>query len=221
MKSNIIFIMPVMRPKSAKLVLQNLVCQSMLIDKIIIVDNSNELNITDKYPFDIELIKIGRNIGVNAVWNLMFNTTDYDYIGLIGDDYTLDNNTIKILKISLDTFKNAAGTTATIFNKRKKPVSDLSKINGKVTSGKGHLGAALFKKCVLDCLPAIPEEFFIFFGDDWLDWWIKKIGYHIYEVSVGIEHRHKTDLKEKLNYPGIIKKERAYWKMWLRGQIEL
>lgn len=214
------FIMPVMRPKLALLLLDDLAIQTQLINKITIVDNGGNFKLQRKYPFEVELISYMKNIGVNAVWNKMFDI-EADYIGLIGDDYRLDKNLIKILINSFKLHKDMAASTATIFKKDNFLSADPYNISGRHVSGKGHMGAIIFRKCILDQLPLIPKEFFIFFGDNWLGWWIDTIGYKIYEVSVGISEVYKTDLKDKLDYPTVIENERDYWKDWLRSKIEL
>lgn len=213
-------LMPVMRNESAFLVLDDLANQTQLIDKITIVDNGGSFKLQRKYPFEVDLIKPKKNIGVNAAWNRIFDMKS-DYIGLMGDDYRLDFKLIEILRKSFSLYDDMAVSTATIFKDELTIKADSNHIVGRHVSGKGHLGACLFRKCILDQLPKIPKEFFIFFGDNWLSLWIDVIGYKIYEVSVGISHKHKTDLKEKLDYPEVIENERNYWKDWLRGNIDL
>ena len=37
------------------------------------------------------------NIGFNAVLNTLWDETNYDYVGIIGDDFRVGHNTLKIL----------------------------------------------------------------------------------------------------------------------------
>lgn len=214
------FLMPVMRPQMALLILEDLINQTLKPDKLTIVDNGGDFKLHKKYPFEIELIKPGYNIGTNQAWNKIFDIKA-DYIGLVPDDCRLDKNLIKILKDGLLLYNDIGASTATIFKNDIGLQARTDHIYGIQVSGKGHFGAILFKKCILDQLPLIPKEFKIFFGDNWLGWWITQIGYKIYEMSVGITHKHKTDLKVKLNYPEVIEQERIIWKQWLRCQKEL
>ena len=111
--------MPVMRPDSAELVIQDLAAQSFNIDRLVIVDNDNcfekqAMQFKNKVPFEIEYLNYGYNLGVNAVWNMIFDS-QCGYTGLIGDDYRLDPNLILILLKGFSRYPEAGCTTATIF----------------------------------------------------------------------------------------------------------
>jgi len=223
MKKTIEFFMPVMRPDSARKVMDALQKQTQLITKLIIVDNSGEFSIAapNPYSFKVLIIRPLQNIGVNAVWNYMFDS-EADFVGLIGDDFELESNVIEILSKTLTVIPNAGAVTATIFrNKPIEPQSPFAILKYGEVVGRAHFGVSLFKKCTLNCLPKIPKELFMFYGDHWFGYWLKKIGYPLLEVNVGVSHYDKTDLKEKCNYKKVSKVEKNIWNQWKRSEIEL
>lgn len=212
--------MPVMRPKSALEVMKNLDRQTKLIDRLTVVDNSGNFELKYKFGFHVEIKKPKRNIGTNAVWNYMFDSKA-DLVGMIGDDYDLESRLIEILNKSIDLLPQAGAVTATIFKDKEIEVHDHNDISSGPVVGKGHFGVALFRKCTLDCIPKIPRKLFIFYGDNWLGYWLLKLGYPLYEVSAAVSHYHKTDLKNKLNYKAVGKREGKIWEAWKAGKIEL
>lgn len=220
---SIALVMPVMRPESALLVLDNLSKQTTIIDRILIIDNGGNFKPPSYCGFDIEIIEPRKNKGTNWAWNKAYNL-DFDFVGFIGDDYSFGPHLIQILIESFDKVLNPpiGAVTATIFKDRPFPVSDLSNaVYMRIVGGKGHMGAILFKKELLQSIPKIPKEFFVFFGDDWIGHWIQRRGKEIYETGVGIGHKYKTDLKVKLDYPKMLKEERNIWESWKNGSIEL
>jgi len=220
MKKTIEFFMPVMRPNSARKVLNQLSRQTVLIDKISIINNSGIFTIDKEYPFKVDIFNFKNNTGVNFTWNLLFNS-EADFIGLIGDDYIIENSLVEILSRALVEIPQAGAVTATIFRNKKIIPRIGNKIKFGEVVGRNHFGASLFKKCTLDCLPKIPEELFIFYGDHWFSYWLKKIGFPLLEVNVGVSHYDKTDLKEKCNYKRVLRTERNIWNQWKKLEIEL
>lgn len=216
--------MPVMRLKSALKVVDDLVKQTKKIDSLVIVDNCCEFyKIDDKFfqdaPFKVKVIKPGRNIGTNAVWNMMWKS-NYKHVGIVGDDYEIEKYAIQGLFESLGK-DNIGCTTATIFKDRpikfKKQREIPNWTYGKVR-GAGHLGLSLFEKNVLMQIPMIPDNLFIFFGDNWIGHHLLTIGKKVVEVNVGVRHDYKTDLKELLDYKTILKKEKTIWRQWKKEQ---
>ena len=207
--------MPVMRPESALIVLDHLNRQTVLIDKIVVVDNGRNFKVdVDAYQFEVELIRPKRNMGTNWAWNKIFNF-DSDIVGLVGDDYELHPTVIEILSKSIKKFPNAACVSSTIFRNKPMRIIPVGEIAGRKVPGKGHIGIVLFRKCFLDCIPKIPAKLRVFFGDNWFGYWVDKLGLDILEVSSSIYHAHRYDLSEKLDYEFIIKKERKIWNSWI------
>jgi len=212
--------MPVMRPESALQVIQNLDNQTKLIDKLIVIDNGGDFKLKHNFSFEVEIKRPKQNIGTNASWNYMFDSKA-DLIGMIADDYVLESRLIEILVKSVDLFPEAGAVTATIFKDKEIQAHDHNDITGGKVIGKGHFGVALFRRCILECLPKIPKQLFIFYGDNWFGYWLLQLGYPVFEVSAAVSHYYKIDLKNQLNYKSVSKKESRIWEAWKAGKIEL
>lgn len=213
-------VMPVMRLDSALEVLKSLNKQTMLIDKLTLIDNNGSFELNDTFLFPIEIIKPKENIGTNASWNYMFESKA-DLVGMIGDDYFLEDHLIEILYKSIGLFPEAGAVTATIFKDKPVVKRNPNNITGNPIIGKGHFGVALIHKCLLDCIPLIPKDLFIFYGDNWLGYWLLQLGYTVFEVSAGISHYYQIDLKDKLNYKAVSRREKTIWEDWKASKIEL
>lgn len=219
-KDKIELIMPTMRPVSAMKVVQDLVDQSRHIDKLTIVDNDGNLKIKQqRYPFRIKVIRPKENIGVNAVWNLMWKS-EYGIVGVIGDDFGMEHRLIELLSRSIYDLPGAGAITATIFKDKEIDYSKRTHMTSGVVTGRGHLGVTLFKKAILERIPKIPKELFVFYGDNWIGYWLNKIGKPIYEVSAGISHYTSTDLKIRRG-ESKARKDKDVWIKWKTGKIEL
>lgn len=224
--------LPVMRPKSAEAVLDDLCNQTMLPDKIFLVDNGNcwggkvgrglfNLSTHWKNKLELNCFFPGTNIGTNQVWNMMWSDyfSDCKYVGVIGDDYRINRNCIEFMKRIIDEDISPAATCAIV------PGNHMPMVNGEFNSvpvpGKGHMGFTLFKREFLLTLPQIPKEFFIFFGDNWIGYHVERKGERLVQVNSPISHLHKYDLSDKLDYKKVIEEERIIWKQYLRGEINL
>lgn len=218
---SIVFIMPVMRPDAGLIVLDHLNRQTVLIDKIIVVDNGRNFKVDeDAYQFKVEVIRPTRNMGTNWAWNKAFDI-DSDIVGLVGDDYELHTDVIAVLKRGIEIFPTAVCVSSTIYRTKPMRTTSLKEINYRKVPGKGHIGIVLFKKCFLDCIPKIPVKLRVFYGDNWFGFWADQLGVDILELSCSIYHAHRNDLSEKLDYESLIKKERAVWNKWGSGKLKL
>lgn len=207
-------IMPAMRVESARKVIDELNSQTKLIDKLTIVNNigSAEEIANKKYNFEVNEIRPGRNIGTNAVWNMMWDSKA-DYIGMIGDDFGLDDMLIEILFLAFDQLSGIGAVTATIFKDRPMILQKENRreVKGSVVVGRGHFGCALFQNEILQKIPKIPKELFIFYGDNWLGHWLLKLNKPLKEINAGVSHEHKTDLKKLLGYSVIALDDKRAW----------
>lgn len=217
-------VLPVMRKQSALKVLDLLNDQTIKLDKLVIVDQENQLGDTDFsfYP-DIKVIAPPRgNIGTNQAWNKMWTSFNksFDYVGLIGDDYTFGPDLIEGLINGFLLDAEAGGTTATIFKNRPINFKDKA-LDIRQVPGKGHMGASLFTREVIHEIPRIPKKFFIFYGDNWIGYWIKRLGKTFVEVKVGIRHDSSDDLSNLLDYKTILRSESKTWNSWCNNLIKL
>jgi hypothetical protein len=213
---------------SVRDVLSDLAVQTLRPDLVVIIDNGDVFDQdsgTQKYfanlPYGVKCFNPGINIGTNQVWNEMWcYTGDYDLVGVVGDDYRLNKFCLENLSNVILNVEEIRAATCTITRGRSVPRCT-APLQYRPVGAKGHMGLCLFESDALIELPTIPHEFFIFFGDNWMGWWLGIMKWTLYEVNTPIAHEHKTDLGEKLNYKDVIAAERVYWKSWLRGEIEL
>lgn len=215
--------LPVMRPKVAQKVIENLNNQTRKIDLLTIVDNGGNFDLSRiaHIDFDIDFHRPQQNIGTNAVWNMMWDSKA-DYIGIIGDDCEVEEVAVQGLIDVLDSNSNVNATTATVF--RDKPIQFKTRTIGQWRFGKvaarGRCGLVIFKASAFPKMERIPSDLFIFFGDNWIGAQLVKIGPPLQEVNVGLSHYRRVDLKRKLNYPDVLRREHKIWsKLRMEGKI--
>jgi hypothetical protein len=218
----IIIFMPVMRPDMAMRTLDDLNKQALLPEAVCVVDNGNNFNPYGYIgPISLMYHNPGENIGTNKVWNMMWSHSfqNFKYVGVLGDDYRLHRNCLRFMLHLIRAGKSKAVTCTIAQGKKAPPMT--ANFDWRPVPGKGHMGFSLFERDFLLEMPTIPEEFKIFFGDNWIGWWLEAMGERLYEINCPIAHERREDLKEKLDYPAVIKQERGYWKAWLRGEIDI
>ena len=217
-------VLPVMRRSSALLVLKLLDDQTTPLYELILVDQENLLADIDftYYNYDIHrIVPPWGNIGTNQAWNKMWSfNKSYDYIGLIGDDYTFGPDLIEGLVNGFLLDAQAGGTTATIFKNRIIRFKDKAE-DVREVPGKGHMGATLFTREMIQAIPRIPKKFFIFYGDNWIGHWINRLNNKFIEVKVGIRHDSSTNLSDTLDYRKVLREEAKTWTAWCKKLIKL
>ena len=224
------FVIPSMRPIRVDRVLHDLHNQTVKPDFVILVDNSTRYVRKRDYDYDLIIKRPGKNLGTNPVWNMALRL-DADYCGILGDDYRLCNTVVEKLLYGLSltygSNKIKAGATVPYLvqqRKRKPPVNtyiDMSHVTGvPLKTGKGQSAAVLMRKEIAHKIPKIPEQFNIFFGDNWMS-------YHIFKMKMGwirMSHCHiyhipgPTNVSASLNYRGVLKHERRSWVEFLKGE---
>jgi hypothetical protein len=211
-------VLPIMRQRLGAMVIDQLIPQTHPLDKLTVIDQRGNFEYSKDTPFLLQILRPGRNIGTNAAWNYMW-LTDCDFVGIIGDDYSFGPHLIDLLIESFSVNPSIGATTATIFKKRPAPPADLGReLSVREVAGKGHCGATIFKTNILKTVPKIPKEFFIFYGDNWLGYWLKVSGYGIFETNAAIGHKFREDLKHELDYIKIRRSEASIWLSWISGR---
>ena len=230
------FIIPSMRPIMVKRVLHDLNNQTLIPDRVVLVDNSTRFvrsnPYDNQYDYDLDIIRPKKNLGTNPVWNLALRFEE-DYCGILGDDYRLEPQMVEKLLFGLFLKYGARGcaagvTVPQIVQQRKRsplknnsvPIKDVR--GTLLNTGKGQCSAVLMRKEVAHKVPLIPDQFNIFFGDNW-------IGYHIIEkLKLGfirvapcyIYHiPGPSNVSASLNYKAVLKHERNLWKQYVRQEL--
>lgn len=220
----IALVLPFMRDVQGFRLLYDLEKQTIKPDIVYLVDNGNVFYPSDPIDLNIEVVRKEKNVGTNAAWNEMFTDRfkDYKYVGVIGDDYRLHpNNLLRMYEI-LESSPTINAITCNIKQGKYLPtggwVERLEKCKGK-----GHMGFSLFDREVLQRLVRpIPKEFKIFFGDNWIGYYLGLGGEDFY-VTKGnyITHYHWQELGVDLKYREVIEEERVHWKAHIRGEKTL
>jgi len=168
-------VIPTMRPESIIHTLDDIREQSIVPDKVVIVDNTkDEIHIPFYNELAIYIHREKGNSGVNKAWNMILGEKqNYDYIGFCGDHRlgpflfekcirALQNENVGIVCPQMvDEF----------------PPTYIGNYNfSGIRSGKGNCSFVLMRKEVAEKIPKIPDELKIFFGDNWISYWITKQG---------------------------------------------
>lgn len=222
-------LLPVMRPRQVLSVLSDLNDQIIIPNRVVLVDNSGKFDLRSafdgQYRYHLDVIRPGENIGVNKVWNMMWDKKfeEYEYIGVLGDDYRLNKySLLRMLHILQNTTLKAVTCLIKQGTHLPPDPSGLG-ISVEVVRAKGHLGFSLFnREWLVKNVPRIPSQFKVFFGDDW-------IGYHIQYAKENVNcltdtvitHYHYEDISFDIGTREILREERIIWKRYLRGEIEL
>jgi hypothetical protein len=220
--------LPLIRKGQAKQVLLDLNNQTVKPDLLYIVDNSLnfEYNPSD---FDYSIIygKRKSNTGVNPCWNLMWEKqfSSYKYVGLIGDDYRLNKYCLVRMLTVLKNNPEVKVVTCHINRPCKILPPEPSGLGIKYSVcsvAKGHLGFCLFdREFLVNNVPPIPEELNVYFGDNWIGEHIHRAGQEIYQLEdTTITHYHFEDIATPLKLKEVLRKERGYWKTFIRGELE-
>lgn len=216
--------MPLIRKEQGKQVLLDLNEQVIKPDLLYIVDNSGDFEF-DPFEFDYSIIhgKRTSNTGVNPCWNLMWGEqfSNYKYVGIIGDDYRLNKyNLIRMYQFLETTSLKAV--TCLIKKARELPL-DPSGLGMKYVpcEAKGRLGFSLFnREFLVEKIPPIPDQFNVYFGDNWIGHHLHKAGEELYQLSdTMITHHHWEDIATPLGLKEKILEERVAWKVYIRGEL--
>lgn len=225
------FVIPSMRPILVDRVLHDLNHQTVRPDFVVLVDNSTRyVRKYNDYRYDLRIVRPKKNLGTNPVWNMALRL-DADYCGILGDDYRLCNTMVEKLLYGLslthgvENIKAGATVPYLIQQSKRKPPNntyiDMSQVRGApLKTGKGQSAAVLMRKEIAHKIPTIPEQFNIFFGDNW-------ISYHIFKMNMGwirMSHCHiyhipgPNNVSAMLNYRVVLRNERRFWVEFLKGE---
>jgi hypothetical protein len=192
------------------------------------VDNSTQFVNDNDYCFELEIMRPGKNIGTNPVWNLALRLEE-DYCGILGDDYRLEPTMVEKLVYGLhikhgNDVEAGATVPEIVQQRRRKPINgtelNVNAVRGVLLGkGKGQCSAVLMRHEVAHSIPLIPDQFNIFFGDNWIgDFIIHKLSLgFIRLVPCYIYHiPGANNVSASLNYKGTLKHERKLWNELVR-----
>lgn len=202
-------VIPTMRPECILNTLDDMRKQSFAPDRIIVWDNMDED--APPLPFypNMHLYRDKENVGVNKVWNLILGEPqDYDYVGFSADHRLSDFLIEKCVKLLQKRYVGVVSPTMVlqIFPPVKR--GDLSHSGVR---GKGNAGFILMRKEVAERIPKIPEELKIFFGDNWISYWVRKYGLEWVRLGNAYIKRESIGVSALKSHKGILRAERHHW----------
>jgi len=186
-------------------------------DRVYIINNSGK-EYTNDLPPDVEVINSQKNIGVNASWNfgLRLARTQSSHLPILNDDTRIKEDFFKRINylLSLNRLYDVpVFCPDTIFDAQEFDKLEVDNLPSKTEYMRKREGWAFtIRDRFIEGIKPIPEEFFLFYGDDWI-WrqtvpksspWLKDRKNIIYH-AVGAS---------KLKDPWVVhyyKKEKAIW----------
>jgi len=168
---------PCMRPKQMIDALYDISQQSVKVDSVFVVDNNPEDSLKDylrgeQVGVSLQILDYGENIGTNAVWNLGLRSKA-DFIMFFPDDMRFDHHFIKKAIHTFDDPNVAVVSAKIIPWEEQLPKGKKDAYRCGRCCGHGKAGVFMIRGSVAREMPLIPEEFFIFFGDDWIDFHVR------------------------------------------------
>jgi hypothetical protein len=205
---------PSIRKDEVFKVLKSIEVQTLLPDKVVMVDNSLSFRKRDYQTnkFEFELVKFGENVGASFVWNLALRS-DAEIIGIFSDDIVIARNVIEETAKFLNEDRRGTGIVCPKIVEALPLPETKGPVVPKKVRGKGNAGIFFLKREVAQLMPLIPANLRMFFNDNWLHYWLKQIDLAwIQLTNVYIYHRrHPDKYTRSLKYQDTLKKERYFW----------
>lgn len=224
-------LVPCTRPERLIDALHDINSQSVKVDSILVVDNGEyekKNRLIDYKPLpwwrenypNLILWRFGKNIGTNAAWNIGLRS-EADFIVFFPDDMRFDHHFVK-KAIYVFQDPNVAVVSAKIIPwEEDLPKGYDDHYRCGRTCGHGKAGVFMIRGTVARALPLIPDEYFIFFGDDWIDFHVRLRMRLIWTELRWSCARHdygsgvSADLKKT-----VLREERKHWMKFLEEHNE-
>lgn len=191
---------------------------TVLPEQIILIDNAsadNYLELVDKYKtLNINYIKNEKNEGVNSAWNYGISLAKTPYISILNNDLLLSKYFFKMISEAM-TSDSKLGIVVPTTIKNKEYVNKTPNEPPKLLNLVKREGWAFtIRKEITSNINPIPEDLKIYFGDDYLFNFTKKLNYKIMKITNNFifHYREKTiktiisNTNEKLN------QEKIFWR---------
>lgn len=219
-------LIPTMNLEKAKILVDSLLNQTIVPEKIFVVDNTenqdesyqksfcSSCKVINYYKSNCSIVSFGKNIGVNAAWNYGLKQAKKNnvHLAILNDDIEIENTFIE--ESILTFYENIHFGVICPYTKktREEKVKKYKDYKFHLMSKKEGWAFVINRRLVKE-LPYIPKELFIFFGDDWIYYfsnklgvfWVKNMNIHILH-EVGFTLKKNKDLRRKLEYERVIYK---------------
>lgn len=219
---------PCTRPESMSETLKDVLNQSVVPNYIVVVDNGEGETLYSYKPKNwwhlnypgVRILNFGKNLGPNHVWNMALHTSA-DYAMLFPDDMRFDLCFVqKALRIFED---NRVGVVSAkiIAWEEELPGHMENNLVCRRKEGHGRAGIFMIRGEVARLIPPIPKCFFIFYGDDWIDYWcrikLKKLWVEL--VHSCARHEYGSGVSATLR-KSVLLRERRHWNRFLEREKE-
>lgn len=216
-------VIPVMRWDLVLDLLKDIESNTRIPEKVMLINNSKTPSDFPKaFSFNTEILDFGKNIGVNAAWNYAFKNCGDSHLSILNDD-------IRICQYFFEMTQEGLEADAKIGVVCPETVGDLEKSRDRCFAGldlrpmhKREGWAFTVRADLKRHLPLIPDELFVFCGDDWIWTWAHELGFvWMKDFSNVIYHRIGGSLREKENRPlrALLRKEKQAYSRLIREAI--
>ncbi|MDY6957794.1 MAG: glycosyltransferase family A protein [Halobacteriota archaeon] len=224
-------LVPCTRPERLIDALEDINSQSTPVDSILVVDNGEhekKNRLIDYKPLswwrqtypNLILWRFGKNIGTNAAWNIGLRS-ESDFIMFFPDDMRFDHHFVKKAVYCFQDPRVVVVSARIIEWGEELPKNKENDYQRKRACGHGKAGVFMMRGTYARHLPLIPEEYFIFFGDDWIDFHVRKKSRLIWTELTHSCARHdygsgvSAELKKT-----VLREERKHWVKFLEEHNE-
>ena len=218
--STVSVIIPVLNHSEYTLsILNDILNNSEVPNEIIIVDNGSTDNTEKiisqfKNSLPIKYLRLKRNIGVNAAWNIGLTYAKSEIIAVLNNDLVLNRYFFEVMRKTFNSHPNCGMLYTKTLHKAFEE-DDISKylhlVNSSkfsessvVSPAKYRMGWAFGVRQFLVKDIIIPKELFNYCGDDFQYLMIKKLGYDISIMKQNLIFHHEgvtgksTKLRNKM-----------------------
>lgn len=199
-------VIPVMRWDLASLLLMQMSSNTKPPDKVLIIDNSGDksYNMPD-YRFVLNVIRPGKNLGVNASWNLGLELFRHSgHLCILNDDIQIFPRFFEKVREGFELEPEAGAICPKTVTVWEAFIDNPDSIN-LYPMKKREGWAFTLRDSVVKEMPPIPDRLEVFCGDDWF-WknthyrgykWFGDISNVLYHM-VGASLKTHTSLRAKL-----------------------
>ena len=177
-KNKISVVIPTMQKN--KMFLDNLVKTlnvDVTVDEIIVIDNSCK-----GYSFDSDKLKVivpEENLYVNPSWNLGVKTAKNEIVALLNDDITIPENFCEKVYSLFNETTGIIGMSKDFVEDKPFSPDDNIKLSDdlylkEITYLPWNFGIMMFFR--KDAFVEIPKDLKVYYGDNWMIFWAKKMG---------------------------------------------
>lgn len=208
-------VIPTMRADCIVHTLDDMRQQSIVPDKIVVWDNTEEGSGAIPFYPNVHVYRERKNVGTNKAWNLVLGEKqDYDYVGFCGDHRLGDHLIEKCIAVLQD---ERVGIVCPQMVDEFPPIDQNDTRWEAVRWGKGNCPFVLMRKEVAERIPKIPKELKIFFGDNWISHWIKDRQQLLWaKLHNGYIRRDSIGVSAQRHWRNICRAERHHYERIMR-----